>query len=38
MANWANELDRFAPAIRYQILHSSAVDLNRISPMIFQPA
>lgn len=32
MANWANELDRFAPAIRYQILHSSAVDLNRISP------
>jgi len=32
LANWAREIDQFAPALRYQIVHPSAIALDSISP------
>lgn len=31
LANWTQELDRFAPAIRYRVLHPSALGLDAMS-------
>jgi non-specific serine/threonine protein kinase len=32
LANWTRELDRFAPALRCQVLHPSAVNMDQASP------
>ena len=32
LTNWAREIDQFAPSLRYQIVHPSAIALDSISP------
>ena len=32
LANWAREIDQFAPALRYQIVHPSAGSIDPLSP------